>query len=60
MPTELAKAAHALRAARSRLDVAMVAAAERAIEAHADGKPATEIAAELGVNRHTVRRWLGK
>jgi transposase len=31
-----------------------------ALDAHADGIPETEIAKVLGVNRMTVRRWLGK
>ncbi|MGV7585208.1 helix-turn-helix domain-containing protein [Mycobacterium kansasii] len=28
--------------------------------AHSDGVPETQIADELGVNRMTVRKWLGK
>lgn len=28
--------------------------------AHSDGVPETHIAAELGVDRMTVRKWLGK
>jgi hypothetical protein len=31
-----------------------------AISARANGTPETEIAKTLGVNRMTVRRWLGK
>jgi predicted transcriptional regulator len=38
----------------------MDAAASAAVTANADGTPETEIATELGVNRMTVRRWLGK
>ena len=38
----------------------MKSAEEAAIDAHNDGVPETEIARELGVNRLTVRRWLGK
>jgi len=57
---DLAAAARGLRAARSRLDVAMATAERAAIEAHLDGTAETRIAAALGVNRMTVRRWLGK
>ena len=60
MPTELAKVARDLRAARSRLNVAMQAAEQAATSAHADGMAETEIARTVGVNRLTVRRWLGK
>jgi transposase len=57
---ELRLAARNLRAARSRLDAAMVSAKEFAIQANADGMPETEIAKLFDVNRMTVRRWLGK
>lgn len=60
MTTDLAKAARQLRAARQRLDIAMKAAEQAAITAHRDGAPETEIARTLGVNRMTIRRWLGK
>ena len=60
MVTLLRQAARNLRAARSRLDDAMAAAEQAAITAYSDGTPETEIAKTLGVNRMTVRRWLGK
>ena len=49
-----------LRKARQRLTDAMDAAERAAIVAHHDGVPETVIAVRLGVNRMTVRRWLGK
>ena len=58
--TSMTKAARELRAARSRLDTAMTSARTAAIAEHAAGIPETEIAKALGVNRMTVRRWLGK
>jgi len=58
--SDLTTAARALRAARQRLDTAMATAEQAAIDAHARQVPETEIARELGVNRMTVRRWLGK
>jgi DNA invertase Pin-like site-specific DNA recombinase len=58
--TPLTKAARELRGARQRLAAAMGAAERIAIEAHLGGTPETEIARTLGVNRMTVRRWLGK
>lgn len=58
--TDLAKAARRLRAARVRLDAAMHDAEQAAINAHQAGTPETEIARTLGVNRMTIRRWLGK
>lgn len=58
--TDLAKAGRALRSARERLKAAMQAAEEAGVEAHQAGTPETEIARELGVDRMTVRRWLGK
>jgi transposase-like protein len=60
MATELELAARKLRSARQRLDTAMQAAEQAAITAHAKGAPETDIARTLGVNRMTVRRWLGK
>lgn len=56
----LASVARQLRNARTRLAAAMHAAEAAAIEAHNEGVPETEIAKTLGVNRMTVRRWLGK
>jgi hypothetical protein len=60
MTSDLAKAARNLRAARSRLDKAMAKAEQVAIEASREGIAETVISRELGVNRMTVRRWLGK
>lgn len=57
---DLPRAARILRDARRRLGTAMSTAENSAIEAHASGTPETEIARALGVNRMTVRRWLGK
>lgn len=56
----LSEAARTLRAARSRLDKAMDTAREAATDAYSHGRPEAQIARELGVNRMTVRRWLGK
>lgn len=56
----LAKAARDLRAARARVEAAMEAAQVVALAEHDAGMPETEIAKALGVNRMTVRRWLGK
>jgi DNA invertase Pin-like site-specific DNA recombinase len=53
-------AARRVQESRARLAADMKAAAQTAIDAHAAGIPETEIAAALGVNRMTVRRWLGK
>jgi hypothetical protein len=38
----------------------MLEGQQAAIAANSDGLPETQIAAEVGVNRMTVRRWLGK
>jgi len=54
------KAARELAQARQRLDQAMQAAQDTAITMYEDGMPETQIAEQLGVNRLTVRRWLGK
>lgn len=54
------RAARKLQAARQRLDVAMAEAAQAAQYAHASGATEVDIAREIGVNRMTVRRWLGK
>lgn len=58
--SELVKAGRALRLARERLDAAMLMAASAALSAREAGTPETEIARVLGVNRMTVRKWLGK
>lgn len=57
---ELRAAARNLRAARDKLATATTAAEQAAISAHEGGMPETEISRTLGVNRMTVRRWLGK
>lgn len=59
-PGELIRVGRDLQAARTKLEAAMHRAAEWAEQAHAGGMPETEIARLLGVNRLTVRRWLGK
>jgi DNA invertase Pin-like site-specific DNA recombinase len=56
----LASIGRQIKAARNRLAKVMESAEQAAIEAHQDGMPETEIAKTLGVNRMTVRRWLGK
>jgi DNA-binding transcriptional regulator LsrR (DeoR family) len=56
----LARIARNLESARQRLDTVMNTAADAAIAAYKDGTPETQIAEQLGVNRLTVRRWLGK
>lgn len=56
----LVLAARGLKAARSKLDRAVEVAREAAIAAHTDGVSESEIARTLGINRLTVRRWLGK
>lgn len=58
--TGISSAAARLSRARKQLDAAMEQAETAAISAAADGMPETEIARTLGVNRMTVRRWLGK
>lgn len=60
MTPELRRAAKTLQTARERLDAAMTAAGQAAAAAHENGVPETEIARIVGVNRMTVRRWLGK
>lgn len=60
MVTDLARAARDLLVARQRLNTAMVNAERAALIAHASGTLETVIARELGVNRMTVRKWLGK
>ena len=57
---DLSRTARILRDARRRLETAMDAAEDSAIGAYALGTPETVIARELGVNRMTVRKWLGK
>jgi DNA invertase Pin-like site-specific DNA recombinase len=56
----LERAARDLYTARQTLDACMWRAKKAAIKAAAKGTPETEIAGKLGVNRMTVRKWLGK
>lgn len=61
MTVRLRRAAKRIRTLRALLDEALGEGAEAAREAYTeDAMPETKIAAELGVNRLTVRRWLGK
>lgn len=46
--------------ARAAVTEALRVAETMAQSAHANGVPETQIAAELGVDRMTVRKWLGK
>lgn len=46
--------------ARQTLDACMWRASQAAKKAHKKGIPETVIAEKLGVNRMTVRKWLGK
>ncbi|WP_264004166.1 hypothetical protein [Mycolicibacterium sphagni] len=57
---DLKLAARNLTKARARLAEAMAAAAKVAVQAHADGMTEVDLAQFLGVNRLTVRKWLGK
>lgn len=56
----LIKAANELQTARFKLDAAMIRARKAATVALSEGVSEAEIARALGVNRMTVRRWLGK
>jgi DNA invertase Pin-like site-specific DNA recombinase len=56
----LAAGARQLKAANEKLEVAKAHARTAAIVANDDGISESEIARALGVNRLTVRRWLGK
>jgi hypothetical protein len=57
---ELIRAARALQTARTRLDDAVANATAAARAAAAAGTSEVVIAATLGVDRLTVRKWLGK
>ncbi|MEN6547474.1 MAG: helix-turn-helix domain-containing protein [Armatimonadia bacterium] len=54
--------AHGKKLARARANVteALRVASVMAQSAYAEGVPETQIAAELGVDRMTVRKWVGK
>lgn len=58
--TDLATARTDLTQARLLLELAMQNARIAALEARQAGTPETKIARELGVDRMTVRKWLGK
>ena len=60
MTDHLASAARILKGARNGLAAATEKARVAAQQAAGEGVPETEIARELGVNRLTVRKWLGK
>jgi transposase len=57
---ELKKAARDLTKARASLADAMKFAADVAVAAHAEGATEVDLAQHLGVNRMTIRKWLGK
>ena len=57
---ELKKAARDLTNARARLADAMKFAADVAVTAHAEGVTEVDLTQHLGVNRMTIRKWLGK
>ena len=57
---KLAAAAEELRAARHRLEVATGKAATAALDALEAGETEVAVAAALGVNRLTIRKWAGK
>ena len=56
----LERASADLRAARDCLDIAITRASDAAVEAVESGMSEVRVAAALGVNRLTVRKWLGK
>lgn len=60
--TPAERVAHGRKLAKARAAVAeaLRIAEVLALSAHADGVPETQIATELGVDRMTVRKWLGK
>jgi predicted transcriptional regulator len=57
---EVKKAARDLTNARANLAKAMDFAAGVAVAAHAEGMTEVDLAQHLGVNRMTIRKWLGK
>ena len=57
---DLAAAGDRRRAAHAELDEANAIAKRAAVQAHDNGTFETTIAKSLGVDRMTVRRWLGK
>jgi predicted transcriptional regulator len=57
---ELKRAARDLTNARAKLADAMAFAADAVVAAHAEGMTEVDLAQHLGVNRMTIRKWLGK
>ncbi|MDT5050231.1 MAG: hypothetical protein QOE48_374 [Mycobacterium sp.] len=57
---QVKKAARDLTNARATLAKAMDFAAGVAVAAHAEGMTEVDLAQHLGVNRMTIRKWLGK
>jgi len=57
---ELAAAGGRLSVARTELDEALATARRAAVQAYESGTYETTIAKSIGVDRMTVRRWLGK
>ena len=60
MHSALLEAGTTLQPPGRHLSRAMATARTTGIQAHADGVPETVIAEKLGVDRMTVRKWLGK
>jgi predicted regulator of amino acid metabolism with ACT domain len=60
--TEAERKAHAKKLAKARTAAteALRVAQIMAQSAHSEGVPETQIAEELGVDRMTVRKWVGK
>lgn len=60
--TEAERKSHGRKLAKARAAVseALRVAEVLAQSAHREGVPETQIAAELGVDRMTVRKWIGK
>lgn len=60
--TETERKAHAKRLAKARTATAEVLRVAKimAQSAHGEGVPETQIAEQLGVDRMTVRKWVGK
>lgn len=60
--TDTERQAHAKKLARARAAAAeaLRVAQIMAQSAHSEGVPETQIASELGVDRMTVRKWVGK
>jgi hypothetical protein len=57
---ELARAARKLRSARKAQQDALEAAKSAALQAISEGQTEVAVAAALGVDRMTVRKWAGK